>query len=162
MPQDRVPVTRANVTSASRIMLPVYVLFSGALGLVWLLQDTNRTNRSLTALAAHWPVPATGAVLVVLAVLILGSLLTRLRVAAAVAVAAAGMAYLVLGVIFMGPLGLGLTLGWPLLQIRNPAASLSAPFWPWFVAVAHFASVASLVAEESTDPAGINRRRGHQ
>ena len=148
------PLDRRHVTAASWIMFPTYITFSGALGLTWLLQDQDRTNRSLTALATWWPVPYTGAILASTALTLAAALATRSRLLGALALAAGVVEYALLGFVFLTPLQLHLAWGWPFIHIGAPDASLSAPLWPWFVAMAHLASLVSVLLDEFTDARG--------
>lgn len=136
------PLTRGNVTYASRIMLPVHIVFSSWLGLAWLAQDSTRTAvPSLYALRGVWPIQNTGIVLVVVGVIALLGVLSHRRVVAAVALGMGALAYLILtGFI-----------AWPLL---SGAGSFSSPAWPLYVALAHFASMVSLARDTPNDHRG--------
>lgn len=133
-------LTRATVTAASRIMLPVDAILSAWIGAAWALQSDARTAiPSLYALRHVWPISATGAVLVILAVAVTVGLLLHNRAITAMALGASVVAYVFLAV----------AISWSLAG--GQVASWSAPAWPLYVAVAHFASLVSLAQYELTD-----------
>lgn len=150
---------RMHVTRASRVMLPFYILFSLALGLTWLLQADSRTNTSLAALENVWPLRGTGVVLLVLALALAAALITKNRALCGLALLAGSVAYSALAAVFCLPLELDLVWGWPFLEVGNPAASLSAPYWPVIMVVAQFASAISVIFEEQGTYASVTSDR---
>jgi hypothetical protein len=146
-------LTRGTLTTASRIMLPADATFGAALGLTWALQDSSRTNVSLTAIAGFWPVPYTGWLVVAVAALIVAGMLTNERWVAGLGLAAGVVLYTVLGLVFVAPLELGWGGDAPFLTV-GVGVSLSAPYWPWYLAVAHLASLVSLAQDEFSDSTG--------
>lgn len=131
------PLTRGNVTAASRIMLPAHIIFSTWLGLAWLLQADIRTAvPALYALRNLWPIQATGVVMLAVGIAALAGVLSHQRPLAAVALGMGALTYL----------GLGAAIGWSSL---HSGGSLSAPAWPLYVAVCHMASMVSLARDSA-------------
>lgn len=137
------PFTRKTITAASRIMLPADAVLSGWIGVAWATQSDVRTAiPSLYALRHIWPISATGTVLVILALVVTLGVIVGNRALTAMALGAGVVAYLFLS----------LAVTWSLAG--GQLASWSAPAWPLYVAVAHFASLISLAKDELTDDKG--------
>lgn len=142
------PLTRANITRASRVMLPAHALLSGGIGIAWLAQSDVRTRiPALYSLRHIWPIQGTGLLLVCIAALIAVGMATRNRGIAAVMLLAGAGVYLFLAVVIA-------------VSVARHPASYSAPLWALYVAAAHLASALSLASDEFTDDAGVNRRAG--
>jgi hypothetical protein len=139
-------------------MLPTYVVFSIALGEAWILQDPSRHSYALQQLDQVWPLAGTGVLLIALGSWLACGLLVHSRVVAATALATGAVAYFLLGVIFVYDAGYQPTDTFPFFRAGVPEASLSAPFWPWFVMVAHLASLLSLTRDEVGDFRERSRR----
>lgn len=126
-------LTRDNVTAASRVMLPAYVLLFAYLGTNYALLVEGRVAKSpsLSYVDGLMPLPAWGGVFLAVAGILAAALLSRHRDAARYA--------LWLGVVCMG--------GWALLFAAAAYwndAPTSTCAWPAFVATACFASNRSL------------------
>jgi hypothetical protein len=146
-----VPLDRDHVTIASRIMLPAHVLLSAWVGAAWMFQGAIRTQvPALYALRHVWPLPATGFVLALGAVVVVGAMLSKHRAVAAIALGASGLMYLVLTGFVVAAF----------FQDAAGSPSFAAPAWTLYPAVAHLASLASLAFDELTDDSG-NTRREH-
>lgn len=133
-------LTKASVTRASRIMLPVHCLFSTGLGLAWLLQDGARTAvPALSAVRSVWPIWATGAVILCVGLISVAGLLSHKRAIAATSLGMGALTFLILAVLIT-------------LPIAHDGASFSAPLWPLYVAFAHVASMVSLAMDSPETP----------
>lgn len=137
--------SRATITRASRVMVPMYIAFSGYVGACWILQDSSRGGPALGKLGTWWPVSYSGAVLFTLAGAMLLFAVTGNRALVGIAIAADGVAYLGLCAAFT-------------IALLDTTASFSAPAWPLGWAIAHIASLASLTAGEYHDDTGVDRR----
>lgn len=131
------PLDRAHVTVASRIMLPAYPLFAAGIGLSLILTPLDRLSETpaFRYVAELAPLRLWGAVFLTVAAVLVVALLVRRR-----------PAYV---------LGLSLMcmwmLGWAGLLVASAIkeeSSWSAWTWPLFVAVACYASLASLLSRE--------------
>lgn len=146
------PFDRMHVTRSSRIMLPFYVLFDLALGWTWVAQDAERTNASLQALRGVWPIAGTSVVLFVCAALLIVSLVLKRRALCGFTLMLGSLTYFALAVIFCLPLQLSWDWGaLPFLHLGDSGASLSAPYWPVVPAVAHLASMITILFEETRE-----------
>lgn len=131
------PLDRAHVTVASRIMLPTYPLFVGSVGLSMTLTPLDRLLETPAfAYAADLaPLRLWGAGFLAVAAILIAGLLVHRR-----STYVAGLAVMVT---WMG--------GWTALlalSAINGDSSPSAWTWPAFVAVAGFATMSSLFARE--------------
>lgn len=141
------PLTRANVTRASRIMLPAHAIVSAGIGAAWFIQDDVRTRiPALYSLRDIWPIQATGMLLLSIGILVAVAILAQRRELAAVMLLAGALAYTFLAVVIA-------------VSVASHPGSYSAPLWPLYIAAAHLASALSLASDEYTDPDGTNRRR---
>lgn len=132
-----VPLTRASVTAASRIMLPTYPILFGAVGLNYLL-DARRLNDSPALAYADdlMPLPGWGILFLAAAVIMIIALLRGGRTAYRYAlwicmIAATAFALALLGAVIFG------------------GASYTAPLWPAFAARCCWASERSLLTRET-------------
>lgn len=134
------PLTRATMTAASRIMLPAYVAFTAWLGYQYLVDPTGRIARShglvyprqvMGGTMAPW-----GWVFLGLAALMLVALIVKHRGAFALAL---GMGVVIFGI-------------WTGCSIKSmaldPTVAPTAPVVWLFIATACLASLVSLVADE--------------
>jgi hypothetical protein len=132
-----VPLTRQTVTAASRVMLPVYPILAAWMGVAYLFGGPARTSGASYTAAKSWlPIPTWGAMFIVLAVLLLIGYAQRSRPMVAFALTVTAAAYTVWAACFV----------WSLFTVTD--ASLVAPAWPLFVAVACFASATSVIRSE--------------
>lgn len=132
-----------NVTSASRIMLPVYPLFAVWQGTAYLLGDDSRTaTPSLSAARAILPIPVWGTVFVAVAAVLAFGYWKRSRDTTVFVLYSAAAAYL----IWAG------CLAWATLTV--PDSSLVGPAWPLFVCLACCASASSVARNEGGDKGG--------
>lgn len=132
------PLDRANVTRASRIMLPVYVVFFAAIGLNYLLTPHVRliASPALYATDRVMPLHAWGALFLAAAALMVVALLLRRRP-------------LYMYALLLCAISMGL---FTLAAIAAPFSSQATPggwVWPGFVVAACFASYRSLDVGES-------------
>lgn len=147
------PLDRQHITRASMLMLPVDVLFSVALGLVWALQDPSRTSPALQAIRDNYSPRAVGWCLVTIGLIILVGMVTNHRGLCAVGLAAGAATYLILAVIFVaGILHPHLSDAWPFIVTGRSHATLSGSLWPLYLVAAHLASLISLAFDEGNAP----------
>ena len=132
------PLTKENLTVASRIMLPTYVVVFAWLGLNYLLTSKTRLNKSPTLRYADMVVDirALGILLLAAALIMLGALASRHRTAARYALLLAGTCFLIL-------------LGVFLAAMFRSEASPSAAAWPFLGAAACAASYRSVTIREA-------------
>ena len=132
------PLTRATVTVASRIMLPTYAMFFAGVGLSLILTPGERLVQTPAFLYADRLISLTwwGIGYLVLAVVMLWAMAVHSRMAYRYALSAA--------FVWMA--------SWAALSfaaaLDGGQASFSAWTWPAFVAVACWATLASLAAGE--------------
>lgn len=132
------PLDRRNVTSASRVMLPTYIVINVAFAGAFLTDPQGRLELapSLDFARGWMPIDHWGALWLLLAGLMLVALAIQHRTT------------------FIAALGVntGAWFSWGLLTeaavLSQPNVSLLAGVLPWFVAVASFASMLSLLARE--------------
>lgn len=131
------PLTRANVTVASRIMLPTYVAFFAALGLSYLFGPHAPLAASPALAFADdvMPLAAWGGVFLGCSVLMVFALVVHRRLLFRFALRMCALSMLVWAAIL-------------LLATLAGDASASAPAWSAFVATACLASDRSLAAGE--------------
>ena len=131
------PLTRANVTAASRVMLPVYVITFCWIGGSWAFTDEGRLIKTpaLEYANAVLPLPFWGVLLVWTGLLILGAILSGRRDFCRLA--------LWVGLVVMGVFCALFT-----FAAAYGQASPSAPAWPFIIAAACFASDRSLLKGE--------------
>lgn len=131
------PLTWQNMTVASRIMLPAYVLVAGYIGGCYLLAPDRRLQGPALAVARHlltmemWGVLALG-----LAGTVVVSLITQRRNLVIVALCIGAVAY-EFWCVFYG-----------ISAVRDPFASPVTPIWPFGWGIAHLASAVSLSRDE--------------
>lgn len=131
------PLTRATVTAASRIMLPCYPALAAWIGLAYLFGDPSRTNTPSFQVARDlMPMRGWGCVFLAIAVLLLVGYALRSRDVTVFVLSMATVAYLMWAAFFV----------WALLTA--PDASLVAPAWPLFSALACTASATSIARLE--------------
>lgn len=127
---------RQNVTAASRIMLPTYVVFFGVLGVNYLIaDDTAAANPALVFANAMMPLPVWGALFIICSCGMAGALATKRRLPYRFALR-----------ICAGAMGL-----WAIVILLASLAGDATPFaacWAAFVAVACMASDKSLATGE--------------
>lgn len=131
-------LTSANVTAASRIMLPTYVVLATYLGLLYIVDPQGRVQRApgLSLAREMMPMPAWGACFLTIAALMTFALLSRRRRFFMYALYLYAVAAVLWAGIYLGATQL------------SPDASYGAPAWPLFVAVACHASARSLARGE--------------
>jgi hypothetical protein len=133
------PLTRSNVTVASRIMLPTYVVLTTMFGLVYVI-DPFGSLGNISALRFQrsvMPMAAWGAILLALSALMVVAFTRQSRMLFAFALACCAMTWFLWGGMYAVSVALAPT-----------EASLNAPILPWFVSVACVASMASLLKGE--------------
>lgn len=129
-------LSRDRITSASKIMLPFYPIFSLAIGLSYILGDPERTSTP----AFHYvreiaPLSTWGWAFLVIALLEVLALWKQSRYFMVTALAIAVGAYLAWSLSFVVSI------------IQTDDASLTAP-WLWLLAsVAHYASLSSVTKD---------------
>lgn len=129
---------RANVTRASRVMLPAYPLFFTAFSLALLLTppEVMRATPSFRTAAGIMPLQTWGIILLGVALFQFAALAVRRRTMY--------LAALSVGLVCMGL--------WALVFAYAAArggAPWSAPIWPAFIAVACYATMRSLESRET-------------
>lgn len=133
------PLTRQQVTVASRIMLPTYIALNTIVGLVYLLDPLGRLQR-VPALAFQrevMPMPAWGCVFLALAAAMLVATRRHSRPGMVFALYSCGIAWLLWGA------------GYEVSVFRDPNASILGPVLPWTVTIACHASAKSLLHGEA-------------
>lgn len=132
------PLTRATVTAASRVMLPSYPVLFTALGMNY-LADSGRLARSpgLAWIDAHlMPLPGWGLVFLIAATLMVAALLTHHRLVYRLALWMCLLSTAAFAAAMAGAVAFG-------------TASYTAPVWPAFVACCCWASERSLLTRET-------------
>lgn len=132
------PLTRANLTIASCVMLPLYPAFSFGVGLAFVATPRARllTSPALRTVDHLFPLGLWGWAFLALAAWLGGALLARSRAAVV-----RGLAVMVAWMLLYSAV-----MAWSAI---DGGASFSAWTWPMFVGVACFASTLSLMARES-------------
>ncbi len=133
------PLDRQNVTIASRVMLPAYALLNAAFAAAFLTDPQSRLGLtpSLDVARSFMPISAWGLMWFTIAALMVTALVVHHRG------------------IFIGVLAanFAIWLAWGVLVevavSTQPNVSYLAGVLPWFVAVASFASMLSLLTRES-------------
>lgn len=132
------PLTRETVTIASRLMLPVYMVVSGYIGLCYILSPDERLQGASLAVARLLlPMWAWGLLALVLAGGVLVAILSHSRGVAVVALCMGAAAYLVWACFYAISIWV------------DPAASYVSPIWPLLASAAHVASALSLSWRET-------------
>ena len=133
------PLTRTTVTAASRTMLPAYVVLSALVGVVYIVDPGNRLGRapSITFQRDVMPLEVWGAVMVGLAALMVAAMLSQRRLLFAYALSCCALTWLIWGAAIARAIFL------------TDNTSYLAPVLPWFVTVACWASIRSLLAQEA-------------
>lgn len=131
------PLTRDNVTAASRIMLPTYPILFGTVGVNYLV-DADRLHGSpaLSFVDGLMPLPGWGLAFLGAAVLMVYALIRRERIVYRFALWVCMLASAVFA--------LGLA-----AAVIFGTASFTAPVWPAFVARCCWASERSLLTRET-------------
>ena len=131
------PLTRANVTKASRTMLPTYVFFFAGLGANYTATPARRLKASpaLEYVSRFMPLPAWGALFLAAAALMVGALISQKRIVYrfALLLCAWSMAVWTVANLLAGFRSDATPLGW---------------LWPAFVVAACIASYRSLTVRE--------------
>lgn len=132
------PLTRDNVTTEARIMLPAYLALAGFFGLLYLVDPQGRLQRSpgLTLARALLPMPAWGCIFLGIAVVMGAALLTHRRFWFILALYLYGACALMWAAVYLGA------------TFLSPDASFGSPAWPLFVAVCCYAEARSLLRGE--------------
>lgn len=132
------PLDRAHITAASKIMLPTYVVLATLAGCVYTFDPFGRVAgiHALTFQRSVMPVWLWGCPFLVLAALMVLALVRRSRDGFAFALAVSSVAWFAWGCLYL------------VSATTDPEASVLAPAFPWFVAVACIASMVSLVKRE--------------
>jgi hypothetical protein len=130
-------LTRDNVTEASRIMLPTYVVFFGWLGLSYMFGPAAplAASPALAFAAAVMPIEAWGGMFATCSALMAVALVVHKRILFRFALRVCAFSMLVWAAIILSATIAG-------------DATLAASFWPAFVATACLASDRSLAAGE--------------
>lgn len=133
------PLTRANVTAASRITLPFYVVFYGVTGLNYLLTPRDRLleTPALSYADRVMPLPAWGGLFLIAALLMAAALVTGHRGLFRYALLLCGLSMTV----------------WTVLTIAAAFGSSTSPgawVYPALAVVGCIASYRSLTAGEAT------------
>lgn len=133
------PLDRAHITSASRTMLPAYVVLCLVFGLGYLFDPQGRLGRapSTTFQRDVMPLEAWGGILLGLAALMLAAIASQRRYLFAYALCCCALTWFIWGLAIAGSIP------------RTDNTSYLAPGLPWFVATACIASTRSLVTKES-------------
>lgn len=131
------PLDRAHVTTASRIMLPTYPAFAGGLGINFLIRghDLTRAGVFYDVADTMAPLEVWGLVFLAVAVVQVAALISHRRF-----VYQSGLALMV------GVMSVWAVVG--LMAAMLEVGSYTAPLWPGFVVVACIASFRSLNAGE--------------
>lgn len=131
------PLTRANVTVASRIMLPTYVITFAWFGITYLFgpKSVLVSSPALAFADDVMPLRAWGAVFLACSLLMLTAMLAGTRLLFRFALRMCGLSMIVWALIISGAYLAG-------------DVSASAPLWSAFIAVACFASDRSLAVRE--------------
>lgn len=132
------PLTRATVTAASRIMLPAYVIHATWFGLVYFLDPQGRVSRnpSLTAARVMLPMWAWGLLFLGLAVMMVVAMASHRRNLEVYALMIYATANVVWALVYFAALFL------------SPDASFNGPAASGLVACACIASTVSLLRRE--------------
>lgn len=130
-------MTRNNVTAASRIMLPVYVIAFCWIGLGWMLDNPHQLTEAPALRYADQllPIDWWGALLTAAGLLIAGALASHNRTLCRYALWVAAIAMSVFVLVFAG-------------AALFADASPGAPAWPFLTAAACIASEQSLLKGE--------------
>lgn len=131
------PLDRENMTAASRIMLPAYVIFFAWVGVTYLLAPRDRLNDSPTLRYTDTVIDlrALGSLLLLSAALMLVALITHRRDASRYALTLAGICHAVIFVVF-------------LFASIETNASPAAAAWPFLGLAACRASYRSVTINE--------------
>jgi hypothetical protein len=127
------PLDRAHVTVASRVMLPVYAVVSGYIGLCYILSpDARLRGASLAVARMLLPMPVWGLLALLLSASVVLAILTRSRSLAVGSLCMGAGAYFVWGCFYAISIWI------------DPSASVVSPIWPLLASAAHIASALSL------------------
>lgn len=130
------PLDRAHVTVASRVMLPTYVVFFGVLGVNYLMANDAALNAPALVFAANvMPLPAWGGLFVACSLMMTAALLMRRRVLYRFALRMCAVAMVFWAIVIAAA------------SLQGEATPLAA-VWSGFVAVACYASDRSLATRE--------------
>ena len=130
------PLTRDNITAASRVMLPTYVVFFAVLGANYLIADGTATATPALAFTnALMPLPVWGAVFLACSTLMAVALIVHKRLLYRFALRMCGLSMAVWACI----------IAWA--SFSGDATPFAAA-WAGFVAAACYASDRSLAAKE--------------
>lgn len=143
------PLTRSNVTAASRITLPFWAAWNIVLGLTWTLQDEMRSSIGLRAIDDYVPVDVAGSLVTALGVVVAIGLCTHIRWLATAALLGGFILYIVFGIAVVVATDPLLEFHpWPEIILQNVNDSLTACYWFFGFAVLHLASARSLFTDE--------------
>lgn len=118
------------MTPASRVMLPMDVILSASVGLIWIFQSDQRASRLTSAINHHgWTQRMVGFVLVGVALCLLVGLILRSVPMMAIMLGAGCLAYLILGTLLLHP---------------DPDQSQTGTLFLYYIASAHLASMLTL------------------
>jgi hypothetical protein len=133
------PLTRATVTAASRVMLPLYPALYLGVGIAFLAQDAARTSGPAFDVAKMvMPIPAWGALFVAVAVVEIVALLAHHRAAYQLALIPGAWLAGFWAVVVLGS------------AVASPFVSYTSGMWVAGMAVAQAASARSLARHETT------------
>ena len=132
------PLRRDQVTTASLIMLPTYMLLSAVFGIVYVFDPLGRvdTVHALAAQRAIMPIEGWGVLFLCLALVMGVALAAQSRQMFALALAVSAVAWLAWGCLYAGSV------------FVDPQAPVLSPVPAWFVSTACVASMISLVRGE--------------
>ena len=134
------PLTKATVTAASRIMLPTYVALTATLGVVYTFDPLDRLNSVHALTAQRWVMGGQmwpwGVLFLGLSAVMLAAFRTHRREWFVFALYGCAAAFVMWGLLYAASV------------VLDPETSLLAPVYPLFVARACRASAKSLLARE--------------
>jgi hypothetical protein len=135
-----VPLTRRTITAASRIMLPAYVALTAAFGIVYLTDPFGRLH-DVPALAfprevMQGSMTPWGIVFLGIAAVMSAAFITRSRIWFCFGLSLCAVTFVLWGGMYAVSIGI------------DSRASVTAPFYPLFVATACVASMTSLLRGE--------------
>lgn len=138
------PLTRATVTAASRIMLPTYPILASIIGAAYLFGAPTRTSSPAFDVAKQFmSIQSWGVVFLAMAAMLIVGYLIHSRDVTVFVLFMAASAFVMWAVFF----------GISVLQSHD--ASLVAPAWPSFAACACSASAISVAKREGDPDRGV-------
>lgn len=146
---SQTPLTRANVTAASRVTLPFYAVWNIGLGFTWAVQDASRSSIATRAIRDYVSIDTVGTALVILGSTIAAGLFLQNRKVVSLALLTALIIYAIFGIAVIRALSPELMFTpWPDIQLQNDTDSLTASYWFFAFAIFYFASAKSVFFDE--------------